>query len=605
MHSYTNSTTPLAAVLKTSNLLPEVFEIGATVTALDRSGYWLDGFLVFDFQDINDFKYAGFLAGQNKWLIGHYQGNFNNTVAVTSWTGSGRRILAETPYDLHVRIDGSRAYLSVDGELIAQGDFGTPLNHGGVGMATRSAQSLFDNFAFDTRVDRGAVNDLPYREDFEDGTADKFMFTKASRWSIVNSYGQKKLLFNGANNGGLGIARIDFDWPLPNKYELATTLTTFSGANRWLDGFLVFDYQSPTDFKYAGVFTGQNQWVIGHYKGDWNNHLAVVDWDDIGVAVKPNRPYTIHLSVDHDQVDLKVDGISILNVTFAEGINNGEVGLAAYNAVTQFDGVEVALSTSYGKGLSLPYYEDFSDGQANNLYYDKTSTWAVISSGAEKIFRVNNSYNNQVGLSYLALPEDAPSAFEVSARIKSIQTSAGQRNGFLIFDYKNDRDFKYAGMLVDENQWVIGHYQGDWNNRIAQVDWDDFGRSINSNQNYTFHLRIDGDLARLSVDGYLIVSADFGIPINTRGVGMAVGAAFTWYDNFQVAERVDSGAPVYLPYHEDFNENNAGVFHAPQAADWSVSGNQLQIDMSGGKGTGILLADLARLFPVTSTSLWR
>ncbi|MEZ6048106.1 MAG: hypothetical protein R3C11_21520 [Planctomycetaceae bacterium] len=51
----------------------------------------------------------------------------------------------------------------------------------------------------------------------------------------------------------------------------SAVVTSVSGPNRWMDGFLIFDYQNENDFKYAGMYTGQNQWVIGHYQGHWGN----------------------------------------------------------------------------------------------------------------------------------------------------------------------------------------------------------------------------------------------------------------------------------------------------------------------------------------------
>ena len=35
-------------------------------------------------------------------------------------------------------------------------------------------------------------------------------------------------------------------------------------TGRLSNGLVIFDYQSPTDFKFAGAYVGSNRWLIGH-----------------------------------------------------------------------------------------------------------------------------------------------------------------------------------------------------------------------------------------------------------------------------------------------------------------------------------------------------
>ena len=41
---------------------------------------------------------------------------------------------------------------------------------------------------------------------------------------------------------------------------------------RWSNAFIVFDYQSPTDFKFAGAFVGVDRWAIGHSADNANGY---------------------------------------------------------------------------------------------------------------------------------------------------------------------------------------------------------------------------------------------------------------------------------------------------------------------------------------------
>ncbi|MEZ6046650.1 MAG: hypothetical protein R3C11_13965 [Planctomycetaceae bacterium] len=56
-------------------------------------------------------------------------------------------------------------------------------------------------------------------------------------------------------------------------------------------------------------------------------------------------------------------------------------------------------------------------------------------------------------------------------------------------------------MFAGQNQWVLGHYQGNWGNRLAQVDLDDSGRKINANQLYGVKIHVDVDQVTMFVDG--------------------------------------------------------------------------------------------------------
>ncbi len=34
-------------------------------------------------------------------------------------------------------------------------------------------------------------------------------------------------------------------------------------GGRYSNGFIIFDYQTATDFKFAGAYAGTNQWIMG------------------------------------------------------------------------------------------------------------------------------------------------------------------------------------------------------------------------------------------------------------------------------------------------------------------------------------------------------
>ncbi|MCA9040854.1 MAG: VCBS repeat-containing protein [Planctomycetaceae bacterium] len=396
-----------------------------------------------------------------------------------------------------------------------------------------------------------------YVENFDDNIADELAYVGENRWGIYQDSGDKSLIFNGRNSFGLGVAYFETESALPYKYEIVSKVSSFSTPNVWYDGFLVFDYQGPNDFKYAGMFVGQNQWVIGHYQGNWTNRVAQFDMDDVGGDIKADREYVLFLKISGDNVKLFVDGIQRVSATFADGINNGSAGVAAYNSWTAFDDLEIGTSVSYGKPVELPFSEDFSDGIADQFYYNRPNYWKVVSPGGENLLRTNTSYNDLLSVAHVPLnPETAPHSFTVSADIRSIDTNQGDTNGFIIFDYKHDNDFKFAGFFAALDSWVIGHYQDNWTDNVVVSAGDVVG-GTKTREWYTVSVEIYGDLATLIVNGESINEARFSDgPLNQGAVGLAADSAFTWFDNFSISEGGSAGSPVFDPLFANWDEES-------------------------------------------------
>ncbi|MEZ6044022.1 MAG: FG-GAP-like repeat-containing protein [Planctomycetaceae bacterium] len=535
------------AVLDSALMLPSTFEMSVEMTAVSGPDRWLDGFLIFDYQSPTDFKYAGMFNGQNQWVIGHYQGNFNDKVINNSLI-----INNDTPYTAHVRIEGSTVYLAVDGEFVLERTFSGPLNDGQAGIASYNAVTCFDNFEIGVEVDKGAPTDFPYMEDFTDGIADQIGYYGGNRWGISPVSGNNKLFFNGGNNFGLGVAFLENEFRLPNKFEFSATMASYSAAGFWNDGFLVFDYNGPNDFKYAGMFTGQDEWIIGHYQGNWGNRIATASRE-----LYTNIEYTLHLKVDGDHVKLFVDGLPVVEGTFTNGIGEGKVGVAGYNSRTGFDNIVLDTTVDQGSPGLLPYSNNFDTQDAPGIYYYNKLAWG-FSGSTNKYLRANTSYltnpTRQLATAYFPLEQTtAPSDIEITAKVASKNGASSEHNGYVIFDYKHEFDFKYAGFDANTNQWVIGHYQGDWNDVRAMIDWDDTSRTINVNQWYSLNVTLTGTSVSLSVDGEFITSYDFGTALNQGGIGLALYKAFTWFDDFNISELVVPLAPSAFPLFENWD----------------------------------------------------
>ena len=310
--------------------LPDYTEILATVNMdKDKAGYESNAFIVFDFQSDTDFKFAGVDAGLNKLRIGHR--------TAEGWhVQSNMQLRDGTDYDLTVALNGMNVTLVVDGIESMTYTFTDPLNDGMIGVATDSAVSRFDNVVVQ-KLEPGVAFEIT--EDFSDGSAD--LFTSQTGGWLVN-----------AGNRYEGTPAVDSDYAVttllldvaPDSHlEFDATVNT--GAM----GGLVFDYYSPTNFKFAGVQTDTDQVVIGHYTPNgWFIDAAA------GQTIDAGTDYSLAISLQGTTVSLSMDGQVVLGHAFNGLLNDGDLGLLSRDGACIFDDVAAkGDDTAYQSGQAL------------------------------------------------------------------------------------------------------------------------------------------------------------------------------------------------------------------------------------------------------------
>ena len=105
------------------------------------------------------------------------------------------------------------------------------------------------------------------------------------------------------------------------------------GSGRSSNGYIIFDYQSPTDFKFAGAQGGSNKWVIGQRNASRWKTLA-----SRSEAIDPNTGYALAVQIDGETVTLLAGGVEKVSKTFSgDALSDGAVGLGDYNALSWFD----------------------------------------------------------------------------------------------------------------------------------------------------------------------------------------------------------------------------------------------------------------------------
>lgn len=112
------------------------------------------------------------------------------------------------------------------------------------------------------------------------------------------------------------------------------------------------------------------------------------------------------------------------------------------------------------------------------------------------------------------------------------------QNGFIIFDYKSDKDFKFAWAWIGADRWAIGHYTESYNKR-AKFKWIKFinkaflKETIDTNQDYNLEVKFNNWEVKLIVDWKEKVSHNFWKSFNSK-LGYALERAKTSFKNIEI-----------------------------------------------------------------------
>ncbi|MCH9023159.1 MAG: hypothetical protein IID32_10405, partial [Planctomycetes bacterium] len=119
--------------------------------------------------------------------------------------------------------------------------------------------------------------------------------------------------------------------------EMNLTVTINRGPRGTLrNSYVIFDYQSDTDYKFVGINAKTNKLEIGRFTADgW-----VVD-EKVRMTIKANKEYDLRLILNRGTVTLVVNNKKAISHTFNSILNNGELGLGTHQATAEFKNFEI------------------------------------------------------------------------------------------------------------------------------------------------------------------------------------------------------------------------------------------------------------------------
>ena len=312
--------------------LPRYIEFQATINAgLAKPGFGSNGYLVFDFQDLRDFKFAGIDAGANKLIIGHRDSHgwqVDAEMDVVLQAGRGYALDLELNDDVVTAVlEGTyQVEFTFQRRLVAGESYG--VTSGMVGMGSDGSVARFDNLQM-LALPRPIV--LDYEDGFENGAADMFQGIRTGEWTIADG----RYIAVPAQGETTAISSIDLELEhglnQASMLELEATLSTQSR------GGFVFDQHSTRDFKFVAIDAEGRQVLIGHHTDDggW-----VVD-HATSTAINAGEDYELSVKLRGCNVRVDLNGLTVAQYDYTALVLDGDFGLFSVDGETSIDSLQV------------------------------------------------------------------------------------------------------------------------------------------------------------------------------------------------------------------------------------------------------------------------
>jgi len=392
----------------------------------------------------------------------------------------------------------------------------------------------------------GGKRDVLRSSGFNDGSMDGF-FVAAGKFSVANA----ALQVAADSPQGDAIAVYHVGDALPGYFEVQVSMSMSKPIQGWKgNSYIIFDYVSDSDFKFAGIDVSNNKLVIGH-RAAWG---WAVD-KQTPFQAKADIVYNMLLAVNGVNATIVVDNKASLTHTFqprmvdgfSQGLNYGLLGMGSDSSRGTFDNIAVLVVPP---ATTFQSTEDFADGIANQFpVAARTGGWNVAAgryTGTPAAGGVASSLID-LGISGLQLN----SLLDLSAVVNT-QTRAG-----FVFDRYSADDFKFVAIDAPADQVIIGHHtRSGWVNDAV------LAKTIDTGVNYTLGVTLKGSTVSVTLNGAVVLGKAFnGVVVDGEfGLLAATGAA-----NFDDV-KIRTNDPAFAQKSgSNMLAENAGT-GAPQAA---------------------------------------
>jgi hypothetical protein len=290
----------------------------------------------------------------------------------------------------------------------------------------------------------GGKRDVLRSVGFNNGNPNGF-FIDSGTWTVQSGSYYVEPDFKG----GDALSVFNVDAYTPNYFEMLATLKPVKPTGGFKsNAYVVFDYQSATDFKFAGINVSTNKLEIGHRTAEgW-----IVDVQGVYPgSLKSDTAYNILLAVNGTTVTLMVDNKVTLTHQFEavydqwgilQGLNDGLVGLGGDNSKAAIDNVIVQR---LAPEISFTDTDSFTNSVGNLFTVPESGVWNVTGGFFTGIAGAQTAVT--------LMSPDVAAAYLVRLSA-SLQTTG---EGGLVFDYYGPETYKFVSISSETSEIVIGH----------------------------------------------------------------------------------------------------------------------------------------------------
>ncbi|MEE4314510.1 MAG: Calx-beta domain-containing protein [Desulfofustis sp.] len=350
----------------------------------------------------------------------------------------------------------------------------------------------------------GGRRDILRTADFDDRSMDAF--TK-DVGNFTATGGQ--LYVSSETPYDVATAVMMLDDYLPSYYEVVATFNLDKDIAGWKsNGYVIFDYYSDVDFKFAGINVSTNKIEMG-YVDETGWHYLVQS--NKPVQIKPGNNYTVTVAVNGNNVTVAVAGVNWFTYDYTPHydfngdpipLNQGMVGVGMAGSSGRVDNFTVQILPPE---WTLNQTDDFMDPA-------EFTREAVSGSWEEDSGTLTGTPGESVSavqLIHLGEKLLANSILEMEVNITTDGTA-----GF-VFDRYDADSYKFVALDVANNQVIIGHATSDG----VEIDAS-FTHDLDAASTYLLKVKLHGAGIEVSVDNVLITSYGFNAALTDGGFGL-------------------------------------------------------------------------------------
>jgi hypothetical protein len=289
------------------------------------------------------------------------------------------------------------------------------------------------------------------------------------------------------------------------------------------NAYVIFDYFTPTDFKFAGIDVSTDKIQMGHRtESGW-----VVDVQAANVRIKPDVYYNLLVTVNGLVVTVTINNSQAFSYAFQpqiidgipSNLNWGMVGFGSDNARGIMDNVQVKVLP---RPFTLQTGDDFSDGEADLFTGGETGDWAVTAGRYD-----GTSAGGETAISLVDLGLERGLA--ANSRLELAATLTAQSSGGFIFDRYAENDYKFVTIDTANDRVVVGHHS----RRGLTIDVV-ATRVFNPGVNYDVLVSLFASTVSITVDGQAVVGHVFNAVVVDGDFGVLSRGGTSSFDSVSI-----------------------------------------------------------------------